>query len=172
MTNLFFMTYGKYADERSKQLNRTLLARGDVLNIGLKDQLKDPKVVPEHESEDGSDQTSVNGSSLKSSIDSEESFHKEKEKSRAHLRKAASKGRFKNLSGVTIREKRNPGFFAGYIHALKKTHNFFSIVNNYNTKLSRSLRFFLYFIRFYAMLAVGSIFFTQTRVLQPKLFYP
>jgi hypothetical protein len=63
-----------------------------------------------------------------------------------------------------IMAKKQVSFGSAYFHALKKCHNFTSIFLRNSKQISRPLRFFLYFLRFYGMLAVSSLFFTQRKV--------
>ena len=60
--------------------------------------------------------------------------------------------------------KGKAGFGSAFCHAVKKSHNFFSIFLRYDLKLSRPRRFLIYFLRVLGLMTVTSLFYQQIKV--------
>lgn len=61
-------------------------------------------------------------------------------------------------------KKGKAGFATSFCHAVKKSHNFFSIFMRYDAKLTRPRRFLIYFLRVLGLMTVTSIFYQQIKV--------
>jgi len=59
--------------------------------------------------------------------------------------------------------KGKAGFGSAFCHAVKKSHNFFSIFLRYDLKLSRPRRFLIYFLRVLGLMTVTSLFYQQIK---------
>jgi GPCR proteolysis site, GPS, motif len=140
---LFFMVYGHYADKQSKFTSNTLLKRTEVLKLGINmKRSQEPKPIKLR---------------LNKGI-------QEKSKVGVNTREMRVRSRMGQDQDEEETTRPKLFFLDGYCHAVKKSHNLLSIFQKYNPSFKRPSRFWLYFVRFYGMLAVSSIFYTQTKV--------
>jgi hypothetical protein len=146
---VFLIIYGYYADINSKVVLRSLVKRQQVMNIGLKKTLR-PKRVEIREDDDN--------------LSSSRSIRIQPRPQRA----TAIKPGFRVMKTPSIE---NSAYFDSqktysekYFHALKNTHIFLNIFYRYDEHLPRPYRVTLYFSRLIAILAVTSLFNTQTHV--------
>lgn len=121
-------------------IENTVMRRGQIMNIGMKESTR-RKVV---ESEDN---LSQNPKFMKL------------------MTRKNLKNPTKNIQINTQSYFPDKTFCSKYLHALKNSHSFFSIFSKYNPKFPRTYRFLIYFLRFYGMLAISSVFYTQTHVI-------
>lgn len=143
---LFIIAIGYSTDRNSKLVSNTVMKRGQIMNIGLREakrkmHLEQPSVLK------------VKSLGMKIST-------REMKKMRRDNGEEDEKVEIKVTKDVT--------FLSRYMHALKNSHNLFEIFSKYNPAFPRPYRALIYFLRFYGMLAISSLFFTQTHVILSK----